>query len=44
MPATPNTEDLRRLAPLELALCQALVAQQVCWDAEALVTTFTKIR
>jgi len=43
MPAALTTEDLHYLAPLKLALSQALVAQQIRWDAEALVVTFAPL-
>eukprot|EP00277_Geminigera_cryophila_P028974 CAMPEP_0179487466 /NCGR_PEP_ID=MMETSP0799-20121207/63435_1 /TAXON_ID=46947 /ORGANISM="Geminigera cryophila, Strain CCMP2564" /LENGTH=341 /DNA_ID=CAMNT_0021302583 /DNA_START=158 /DNA_END=1180 /DNA_ORIENTATION=- len=42
-PATPTTEDLRCLAPLERALRVALAAQQLCLDAETLVAAFAPL-
>jgi len=42
-PAAPTAEDLRCLAPLELALSEALTAQRVCWDAEALLAAFAPL-
>ena len=41
--SAPTSEDLSRLAPLELALANALKAQRVCFDAEALDDAFSPL-
>jgi len=39
----PTAEDLRRLAPLELALSEAQAAQHLCFDPEQLFSAFAPL-
>jgi len=42
-PRAPTFEDLFHLAPLELVLTEALAAQRICLDAEALLAAIVPL-